>query len=216
MCCRCKFGAFLVGCFEAGAPKGADADRRRRGLRSLKSVTQARSVTRRVTNFGRHVALFACTPLSSLYQHTMTDENPRPSKRQRRQKTETVSPEVRSTQNLPDENVKGGPLRPLPPAVLLASLPGLLAVPPNHHLYPASLILSLRALRKCLLLPALSPEIECRAWTGLAEIGMRVIGGGLSQHAEHPWAHGIENEVRIHDTSNIMIISDMRAGRKST
>ncbi len=47
-------------------------------------------------------------------------------------------------------------------------------------------------------LPALSPEIECRAWTGLAEIGMRVISGGMSQSEEHVWAKGIESEVRIY------------------
>ena len=58
-------------------------------------------------------------------------------------------------------------------------------------------MLSLTALRKCLTLPALSPEIECRAWTGLAEIGMKVISGGLSQSEDHPWASGIEAEVRL-------------------
>ncbi|KAH9926501.1 uncharacterized protein B0H18DRAFT_1006448 [Fomitopsis serialis] len=86
-------------------------------------------------------------------------------------------------------------LRPLPPAVLLISLPALLAHPPNHKYYIPSLVLSLTALRKCLTLSGLSPEIECRAWTGLAEIGMKVISGGLSQSEDCPWALGIETEV---------------------
>ncbi|OBZ65158.1 hypothetical protein A0H81_14826 [Grifola frondosa] len=111
----------------------------------------------------------------------MSDDNPRPHKRQRTQSSgELATPES---------------LRPLPPAILLVSLPALLVHPPNHRLYPHSLFLSLASLRKCLALPALSPEIECRAWTGLAEIGMKVIGGGLSQSEEHPWAKDIEAEV---------------------
>ncbi|KAI0674000.1 hypothetical protein C8Q78DRAFT_1076945 [Trametes maxima] len=86
-------------------------------------------------------------------------------------------------------------LKPLPPAVLLVNLPSLLAHPPNHRYYVHSLVLSLTALRKCLALPALSPDVECRAWTGLAELGMRVIAGGYSQDEEHAWAKGIEAEV---------------------
>ncbi|GJE89523.1 hypothetical protein PsYK624_056250 [Phanerochaete sordida] len=86
-------------------------------------------------------------------------------------------------------------LKPLPPAVLLVSLPALLAHPPTHKFYIQSLCLSLCALRKCLTIPALSPELECRAWTGLAEIGMRVIAGGIHEHEDFPWAHGIEGEV---------------------
>ncbi|OJT13950.1 hypothetical protein TRAPUB_9489 [Trametes pubescens] len=86
-------------------------------------------------------------------------------------------------------------LKPLPPAVLLVNLPSLLAHPPNHKYYVHSLVLSLSALRKCLTLPALLPDIECRAWTGLAELGMRVIAGGFSQSEEYGWATGIEAEV---------------------
>ncbi len=67
--------------------------------------------------------------------------------------------------------------------------------PPNHRYHRLSVQLSLAALRKCLSLPALSPEVECRAWTGLAEIGMSVISGGLSEDDDRPWAKGIEAEV---------------------
>ncbi|KAI8980607.1 hypothetical protein BD414DRAFT_464741 [Trametes punicea] len=100
-----------------------------------------------------------------------------------------VKPCSRSTNHLEPE------LKPMPTAVLLVSLPSLLAHPPNHKYYVQSLVLSLTALRKCLALPALSPDIECRAWAGLAELGMRVIAGGFSQSEEHAWAHGIESEV---------------------
>jgi hypothetical protein len=55
----------------------------------------------------------------------------------------------------------------------------------------------MRALRQCLLLPTLSPEIECRAWCSLAEIGMKVISGGFTEDNGHPWANGIEVEVRV-------------------
>ncbi|CAL1693812.1 unnamed protein product [Somion occarium] len=86
-------------------------------------------------------------------------------------------------------------LRTVPPPVLLVSLPGLVAHPPNHRYYVLSLQISLDALRKCLCLSALSPEIECRAWTGLAELGMRVIASGFSESEDHLWAKGIEIEV---------------------
>ncbi|KAI0829097.1 hypothetical protein BC628DRAFT_1315767 [Trametes gibbosa] len=150
------------------------------------------------------------------------DENPRPLKRQRIQPEPSISVstesdlsdlttlppstppspcpanipsplKLSSQLNIEDETE----LKPLPPAVLLVNLPSLLAHPPNHKYYVHSLVLSLSALRKCLALPALLPDIECRAWTGLAELGMRVIAGGFSQREEHGWAAGIENEVRL-------------------
>ncbi|CCM03812.1 uncharacterized protein FIBRA_05961 [Fibroporia radiculosa] len=118
----------------------------------------------------------------------MFDDTPRPSKRRR------VEP--RSSSPLQETTSESRPsLAPLPPAVLLVSLPALLAHPPNHRYYIQSLVLSLASLRKCVALPALSPEIECRAWTGLAEIGMKVIGGGFSQNEHYIWANGIEIEV---------------------
>ncbi|KAH9830402.1 uncharacterized protein C8Q71DRAFT_785481 [Rhodofomes roseus] len=117
----------------------------------------------------------------------MADDKPRPSKRRRTDTSAATGPD--------SAEPSSAPLRPLPPAVLLVSLPALLAHPPNHKYYIPSLVLSLTALRKCLTLQGLSPEIECRAWTGLAEVGMKVISGGLSQDEGHPWAQGIEAEV---------------------
>lgn len=93
----------------------------------------------------------------------------------------------------------GLPLRPLPLPLLLLSLPDILMLPPNHPLHDESLRLSVVALRKCLLVRALSPEIECRAWTTLAQIGVQVIGSHLSasSHERHMWARNIEAEVRM-------------------
>ena len=89
-------------------------------------------------------------------------------------------------------------LAPLPPEILLLSLPGLLAHPPNHPFHPQSLNLSLQALRQCLALHSLSPEAECRAWTQLAEVGMTVIDGGFNEDPSHAWAEGVVTEVSIY------------------
>ncbi|KAI1791986.1 hypothetical protein LXA43DRAFT_1181381 [Ganoderma leucocontextum] len=143
---------------------------------------------------------------------SITDSNPRPHKRQRIHSSPTPAAnddysEYSDLTSLPpssDPALRRQPLsrtpsedglRPIPPAILLVSLPALLAHPPNHKYYVHSLVLSLAALRKCLKLPALPPDIECRAWTGLAELGMRVISGGFSQSDEHAWARGTESEV---------------------
>jgi hypothetical protein len=133
----------------------------------------------------------------------MTDTNPRPLKRAKLDSSpQMLSSSLSSLTSAPSSPSKSQPtklephLKPLPPAVLLVSLPALVAHPPTHKYYIPSLCLSLCALRKCLTIPALSPEIECRAWTGLAEVGMRVIAGGLHENDEYPWARGIEMEVR--------------------
>lgn len=90
------------------------------------------------------------------------------------------------------------PFRPLPLPLLLLSLPAILILPPNHLLHDESLRLSVLALRRCLLMKALSPEIECRAWTTLAQVGLQVIGSRLSgsPHKCHAWARNIEAEVQ--------------------
>jgi len=102
------------------------------------------------------------------------DDNPRPHKRIRS-----------STHNF----------AALPAAHLLLSLSSLLVHPPTHPLHPYSSHLSLVAIRKCLTLNALNPDLECRAWSAMAEVGMRVIGGGFSASTDHMWATGVENEV---------------------
>ncbi|KAH9912151.1 uncharacterized protein BXZ73DRAFT_93243 [Epithele typhae] len=138
------------------------------------------------------------------------DLNPRPHKRQRIQPHYSSSPDPLSMSDLsslpssfkstpdsqPQSQPKKGPkLKPIPTSIMLVSLPSILAHPPNHKHYIHSLVLSLTALRKCLSLPSISPQIEVRAWAGIAEIGMRVISGGFSQSEEHPWAKDIEFEV---------------------
>ena len=133
----------------------------------------------------------------------MADDSRRPSKRQRRESSPAEGPVFSSQSTLtpppssePESPTESTVLKPLPPGILLVSLPSLLTLPPNHRNYVQSLQLSLQALRQCLALPALSPEIECRAWCGLAEIGMKVINGGFSEDETHLWAHDIEAEVR--------------------
>ncbi|KAF8079396.1 hypothetical protein FPV67DRAFT_1664028 [Lyophyllum atratum] len=69
-------------------------------------------------------------------------------------------------------NPGGAALQRLPPATLLLALPSLLLHPPSHKLHLQSVSLAQHALRRCLALPALEPAEECRAWTGLAELGM--------------------------------------------
>lgn len=88
-------------------------------------------------------------------------------------------------------------LKPLPTPVLLLELPSLLMHPPNHHLHPAALILSRTAVKKLLTAQALSPDVECRAWTIWAEIGICTIDGGWYQREDcKEWAGGIVGEVR--------------------
>ncbi|KAI6023416.1 hypothetical protein EDC04DRAFT_2934346, partial [Pisolithus marmoratus] len=86
-------------------------------------------------------------------------------------------------------------LKPLPPQVLLLALPALLLHPPTHEKYALSLFLSLKAVRLCLQLPALAPDVECYAWTALAEVGMRVIKSGFCKTGAHEWTIGLEEEV---------------------
>ncbi|KAL0069513.1 hypothetical protein AAF712_003548 [Marasmius tenuissimus] len=97
------------------------------------------------------------------------------------------------------------PLAALPPAVLLISLPGMLLHPPNHPMHAHSLCISLLAVRRCLRTPGLSPEIECRAWTAIAELGMNVLEGGFSHDEEHIWAHGVESEVEEATSKGLLI-----------
>jgi hypothetical protein len=125
----------------------------------------------------------------------MDDINPRPQKRQR---TDHIVDNAESSSLPPPSSTSSQPpstFRPLPPPVLLLALPALLALPPSHEHYSLSLFLSLRALRTCLELKTLTPDVECQAWTGLAEVGLRVINSGLAATGEHAWTNGIEAEV---------------------
>jgi hypothetical protein len=83
-------------------------------------------------------------------------------------------------------------LQQLPPDILLLSLPSLLAHPPNHCHYARSLLLSLSSLQRCLDIDGLSPDLEVRAWTGVAEIGIRIIDAGVSVKGDFE----IEDEVK--------------------
>ncbi|KAH7924786.1 hypothetical protein BV22DRAFT_1034747 [Leucogyrophana mollusca] len=124
------------------------------------------------------------------------DDNPRPVKRFRvaDDLEEIPQPGPSSPLSAPPLSPQAS-LAPLPPQVLLVSLPGILVHPPNHRYHAISLCISQRSLRQCLGLKALNPDVECRAWTALAEIGMKVIEGGFSESDEHPWARGTEIEV---------------------
>ncbi|KAG2116296.1 hypothetical protein BD769DRAFT_1485757 [Suillus cothurnatus] len=126
---------------------------------------------------------------------TMYDTNTRLLKPQRTLPI-SASPIPRSSSLTPPPDSPTPALRPLPPAILLLALPGLLALPPTHPDFGFSLFLSLRSLRQCLTLPALAPDIECHAWTSLAEVGMRVMESGFcSQEGGCDWAVGIHTEV---------------------
>lgn len=132
-----------------------------------------------------------------LHMSQSTDINPRPHKRPRMlaENTPLSTPSTLTAISTPSSDSES-PARNIPPPVLLSSIPGLVSHPPNHRYYILSLQVSLNALRKCLAFPALSPEIECRAWTGLAEVGMKVIASGFCESNEYEWTKGLEIEVR--------------------
>lgn len=78
---------------------------------------------------------------------------------------------------------------------LLLDVPGVLVLPPNHKAYVASCILSLRVVRSYLAEGSKPQDLECRAWTALAEIGFRIIRAGWSTSDLTPWAHKLASEV---------------------
>lgn len=110
------------------------------------------------------------------------DLNPRPLKRMRAASpiSSSLSPLPSSSQQelqtkcISSSKPQAPPLllRRIPPAALLLSLPALLVHPPLHRLHLQSISLSQHAFRRCLELPELEPREECRAWTGLAELGI--------------------------------------------
>lgn len=127
------------------------------------------------------------------------DDNPRPQKRLRTDHlpdlAESSKPYCLVHVPLSSTATTPSSLRPLPPQVLLLALPALLAHPPTHEKYGLSLFLSLNALRQCLQIEALAPDIECHAWTAFAEVGLRAIESGFSTSGEHDWANKLEEEV---------------------
>ena len=129
---------------------------------------RSRWKTRRVTS----VTLF------NLIMHDVElDENPRPLKRQRPNPSSSSS----SSSSPPSQPPHLGHLTPLPPPNLLLALPPLLIHPPTHKAHINSISLSQHALRRCLALPEsqLDRDVECRAWTALAEIGLRCLAMGM-------------------------------------
>lgn len=90
------------------------------------------------------------------------EQNPRPTKRQKTE--DTISAE---TPRLPHLTL----------ANLLLSLPSLLLHPPTHTNHERSLALSYNALNQCNVLTSLDRVVECRAATGLVELGLQI---GLS------------------------------------
>ncbi len=99
------------------------------------------------------------------------DENPRPTKRQRIAEQPTEPPQKPENLTLSD---------------LLLSLPVLLLHPPTHTNHERSLAVAYHALKKCTIMTSLDRVVECRAATGLAELGLQI---GLS-------SPGIQDEIQ--------------------
>ncbi|KLO07025.1 hypothetical protein SCHPADRAFT_837227 [Schizopora paradoxa] len=78
---------------------------------------------------------------------------------------------------------------------LLLDVPGLLVLPPNHKAHVASCIISLRLVRSYLAEASKPQDLECRAWTALAEIGSRIIRAGWTTSESTPWAGRLVDEV---------------------
>ena len=89
--------------------------------------------------------------------------------------------------------------RHIPRHVLLLLLPRLLSHPPSHPWYPTSVLLQLSALRKCLALDGLAPDIECRACLGFAETGIKFIREGLQDRLREGGTASLGKNVSIED-----------------
>ena len=99
----------------------------------------------------------------------------------------TRPPERRSTRAVIKQSLVDGTtasqnlFNQLPVPVLLLTLPQLLAHPPTHPLHVPSLRSSFCAVKRAIDLSStavlgdvFTPELECRAWTMLAEIGLQL------------------------------------------
>jgi hypothetical protein len=130
---------------------------------------------------------------------TNLDVTPQPLK-QKRTPSPPSSPLtslLSSSQPKPEDSPLPPVLRTLPPAELLLALPALLAHPPNHPRYAQSLMMGSAALKHCLRMSYLAPDMECRAWTALAEVGMQVVQGRMHENDEYAWASDAVGEVRF-------------------
>jgi hypothetical protein len=99
------------------------------------------------------------------------EDNPRPAKRQKIQPEPSFEPQKPPQLTLAD---------------LLLSLPSLLLHPPTHTNHERALALSHYALKKASTMTSLDKVVECRAATGLAELGLQI---GLS-------SSGIKDEIQ--------------------
>jgi hypothetical protein len=124
------------------------------------------------------------------------DDNPRPLKRQRQNTSLSPSSSFSSAHSTAVENVRDSDLAPIPAPYLLLALPRLLIHPPTHKYHLKSLFIAQRALRRCLALPEsqLDRDVECRAWTALAEIGVQCLAMGKIVQLNAP-QDAIETEV---------------------
>ncbi|KAF8749225.1 hypothetical protein RHS01_10239 [Rhizoctonia solani] len=108
-----------------------------------------------------------------------------------------------------------------PTATVLLAIPMLVSYPPDHPLHVPGLRVSLKALRRCTGLTdhndsvkrvkgdgwvghgeAMTPELEIRAWTALAEVGMMVLATRCSRWGEDDqsaweWTTGVEQDVSL-------------------
>ncbi|KAG5719286.1 hypothetical protein E4T56_gene13334 [Termitomyces sp. T112] len=122
---------------------------------------------------------------------TSDDLNPRPTKRLRHDSLDASgSCSATKTLEIPTPSSPISPpslqmttpttLRRIPADTLLLSLPTFLIHPSTHPMHLQSLALARHALRRCLALSSLEPIKECRAWTGIAELGMMWLDTGAS------------------------------------
>ncbi|KAF8729303.1 hypothetical protein RHS02_07868, partial [Rhizoctonia solani] len=106
-----------------------------------------------------------------------------------------------------------------PTATVLLAIPMLVSYPPDHPLHVPGLRVSLKALRRCTGLTdhndsvkrvkgdgwvghgeTMTPELEIRAWTALAEVGMMVLATRCSRWGEDDqsaweWTTGVEQDI---------------------
>lgn len=113
-----------------------------------------------------------------------------------RKRKRSSSPLIKSVHSQKQKRKQEEQMSQTSTSILLLDTPNLLAVPPNHKTSTISYIVSLNALRKCLATQGgLSPDMECRAYTALAELALKVVRAGWTQDKIHPWAKNLESEV---------------------